>query len=252
VVIALQILLLTGFIGLQLPTATGNNLLNSVKLEGQTVLMQLPQTWQLKVLNVCPELAVPVKKLRFDSYTPLAPVAIFLGYAFGFPIATVAAGLFLLTGLLGPSFGVYPFASGGGLEYYAQPGFGYLIGVIFATWAVAKINEGPRTSLRQLGGLAAGIISLHLIGMTYVLVCSLAFAFVDAGSGSPSWLPWVFEQIRNLSWYSMPYDAMFGIVLIGLGFPVRYLVSILTAPDIGLKSRADLMAQKRMEEILHY
>jgi len=252
VVIALQIMLLTGFIGLQLPTATGNNLLNSVRVETQSLLVQLPPAWQQKALQLCPELSAPVGKLRFDSYTPQAPVAIFLGYVFGWPVATIAATLFLAAGLVGPLFGVYLFASGGGLDYYAQPGFGYLLGMIFATWVVAKINDGPRTSVRQVGGLAAGVVGLHLVGIAYVLASSLVFAFADSNLNSPSWLPWVFEQIRNLSWYSMPYDAIFGIILIGLGFPIRYLVSVLTAPDIGLKSRADVIAQKRMEEILHY
>lgn len=252
VLIALQILFLGAFITVELPTATGHNLLNYGHLQAQRLIDYLPSKYQAQVYEAAPELAGSVKKIRYDSYSPEAPIAIFLGYCFGTPIAPLAAALFVLAGLVGPAFGVYLFASGGGFEYYAQPGFGYLLGMILVAFLVGKITEKARTSLRQVAGLAAGVVSLHLVGILYVLGCSLAFAFSEGGAGGPNWQPWVFEQLRNLSWYSLPYDAFFGFVLIGLGFPIRYLVGVLTAPDIGLKSKADVLAQQQIEEILQY
>jgi biotin transporter BioY len=252
VMIALQIMLLSSFVSLTLPTATGHNLLNYGRVQVQSLVAVTPQLWQTRINRALPELNKPVNKLRYDAYTPEAPVAFLLGYVFGFPIATIAVAIFAVSGLVGPLFGVYLFASGGGLDYWNQPGFGYILGMIAASLVVAKITKGPRTSLRQSLGLVAGVITLHLFGIVYVLGCSLGCAFFDAGVGGPNWLPWVFEQIRNLSWYAMPYDAIFGLVLIGLGFPLRSLVGMLTAPDIELKSRADVKAQRQIEEILQY
>lgn len=249
--LALQILFLSSFVGLSLPTATGHNLLNVCRLRAQAVAHLLPAAWQSKLYKSFPELTPPVKQIRTDMYTPQAPVALFLGYAFGNPVAPIAAALFLAIGTIGPAFGIYLFASGGGLDYYSQPGFGYLIGMIAATYVVGRITGESRTSMRQIAALACGTFVLHFVGILYVLGASLIFAFVDGGRSGPEWLPWVFEQIRNLSWYPLPYDAIFGMALIGLGFPVRRIVSVLTAPDISLRSKADIVAQQRIEELLH-
>ena len=252
VLIALQVLFLSSFVTVQLPTGTGKNLLNCVRVGAQYIVQELPPRWQPQARQLVPELMQPVSTLRWDAYSPQAPTAIFLGYAFGWPIATIAAALFLVSGFLRPFFGYYLFASGGGLDYYLQPGFGYLLGMVLATWATAKISGAARTSLRQVGALLAGLLCIHVTGVVYILACSLSLSFVDVGVINAEWLPWVFEQIRNLSWYSLPYDAIFGLVLIGLGFPIRYLVGMLTAPDIGLKSRADIQAQQQIEELLHF
>ncbi len=249
-VIGLQLLFVSAFVSLRLPTATEHNLINLGRSQAQQLIGLLPETAQQKVYKSLPDLALPLKNLRYDTYTPQAPVAIFIGYVLGYPLATIAAVLFLLAGTIGPFFGVYIFASGGGADYYTQPGFGYLIGMVVATFLVGKITQPEtRTSARQVAALVAGIVSLHLIGLLYVLGCSLFFGLAESTSG-PDWLPWVFEQARNLSWYPLPYDAIFGLALIGLGFPIRYLVGVLSAPDIGLKSQADILAHQRMEELL--
>jgi biotin transporter BioY len=249
-VIGLQLLFVSAFVSVQLPTATEHNLINLGRSQAQQLIGLLPETARQKVYKSLPDLGLPLKNLRYDTYTPQAPMAIFIGYVLGYPIATIAAVLFLLAGTIGPFFGVYIFASGGGADYYTQPGFGYLIGMVVATFLVGKITQKEtRTSVRQVAALVAGIVSLHVIGLVYVLGCSLLFGLAESTSG-PEWLPWVFEQARNLSWYPLPYDAIFGLALIGLGFPIRYLVGVLSAPDIGLKSQADILAQQRMEELL--
>ncbi|HMP51291.1 MAG TPA: hypothetical protein PKD05_07015, partial [Candidatus Melainabacteria bacterium] len=42
--------------------------------------------------------------------------------------------------------------------------------------------------------------------------------------------PWIFQYIRNLTWYSLPYDVIFAFLLVGLAFPLRWLVKTLTVP----------------------
>jgi biotin transporter BioY len=251
VLLGLQVFFFSSFIALDLPTATGQNLARWAHLQAKETLDRVPSAWKEKISKFVriPDISTPAKPVRMSLYTPQAPIAILLGYALGWPIATISAGIFILIGMVGPYFGVNPFAAGGGLDYYAQPGFGYLLGMLVATFVVAKITGDKRTSLRQIGALIAGLVTVHSIGLLYLMGSALVFSVLDGAR--PEWLPWVFDQARNLSWCALPYDALFALGLIGLGFPIRYLVEMLTAPDIGLKTQNDRMAQQRIEELLH-
>jgi hypothetical protein len=40
-----------------------------------------------------------------------------------------------------------------------------------------------------------------------------------------------------LSWYTLPYDFICSLILIGLGFPFRWLVNVLVAPDIAVSNK---------------
>lgn len=251
VLLGLQVFFFSSFIAFDLPTATGQNLTRWFQLQANDTISEIPPAVKLKIDKVVPipDIPTPTKPVRVSVYSPQAPIAILLGYTLGWPIATISAGIFILTGLIGPYFGLNPFASGGGLDYYSQPGFGYLLGILAATFVVAKITGDKRTSLRQIGALVAGLITVHAIGLGYLMSSALLFSLME-GAARPEWLPWVFEQARNLSWVSLPYDAVFSLALIGLGFPIRYLVEMLTAPDIGLKTQNDRVAQQRIEELL--
>ncbi|MBS1955819.1 MAG: biotin transporter BioY [Cyanobacteria bacterium SZAS-4] len=251
VLLGLQVFFFSSFIAFDLPTATGQNLKRWSELQASSSIDEIPAAVKLKINKVVPlpDIQPPTKPVRISLYSPQAPIAILLGYALGFPIATISAAIFILIGLVGPYFGLNPFASGGGLDYYSQPGFGYLLGILAATFVVAKITGEKRTSVRQVGALIAGLLTIHSIGLLYLMGSALLFSLLD-GSARPEWLPWVFEQARNLSWCSLPYDAAIGLALIGLGFPIRYLVEMLTAPDIGLKTENDRVAQQRIEELL--
>lgn len=251
VLLGLQVFFFSSFIAFDLPTATGQNLTRWAQAKANEIISEIPPSAKLKIDKIVPipDIPVPTKAVRMSVYSPQAPIAILVGYALGWPIATISAAIFILIGLIGPYFGLSPFASGGGLDYYSQPGFGYLLGILAATFVVAKITGEKRTSLRQVGALVAGLITVHAIGLLYLMSSALLFSMLE-GAARPEWLPWVFEQARNLSWVSLPYDAVFALLLIGAGFPIRYLVEMLTAPDIGLKTQNDRVAQQRIEELL--
>ncbi len=250
VLLGLQVFFFSSFIALDLPTATGQNLARWAQLQAKESLEQVPLGWKEKisVFVRLPDISTPAKPIRMSLYTPQAPIAILLGYALGWPIATIAAGIFILVGIIGPYFGLNPLAAGGGLDYFCQPGFGYLLGILAATFVVAKITGDKRTSFRQIAALIAGLVTVHAIGLLYLMGSALIFSVLEGAR--PEWLPWVFDQARNLSWCALPYDALFALLFIGLGFPIRYLVEMLTAPDIGLKTQNDRMAQQRIEELL--
>ena len=133
---------------------------------------------------------------------------------------------------------MYVFAAGSGLKYYLQPGFGYLLGMVGATALVGWLGRGERKSLNQLLSLFAGILCIHGIGLAYLLGICLFGAVNEATGQQLFWSAWMFEEARNLSWYAIPYDLLFSLTLIGISFPFRWLITILTAPDIGLPADA--------------
>jgi BioY family len=163
VLLGLQVLFFSSFIAFDLPTATGQNLTRWAQAQANDLIADIPPSVKLKIDKVVPipDIPLPTKAIRMSVYSPQAPCAIFMGYALGWPIATIAAGIFILIGLVGPYFGLNPFASGGGLDYYAQPGFGYLLGILAATFVVAKITGEKRTSFRQVAALVAGLFTVH-------------------------------------------------------------------------------------------
>jgi biotin transporter BioY len=250
VLLGLQLMFLSSFVAVDLPTGTGRNLIRAAQHSILGGVARLPLPWQERINRSYPNLLNETKPIRFSLYMPQVPVAIFLGYVLGRLIAPIAVGLFVLLGLFGPLIGINPFAGGGGFEYYSQPGFGYLLGMIAGSYVVGWITDERRTSLAQLWALAAGVTSVHLIGLVYLLGSCLIFTLVEGASSGPVWLPWVFEQARNLTWYPLAYDFLFGFILIGIGFPFRYLVNMLTAPDVALKSKGDRIVQQNMEELL--
>ena len=169
VLIGLQMMFLTSFVALDLPTGTGHNLLNVGIRTLSTAVKLIPKPLAEKLKTAHPECFHQSKPIRTTVYTPLAPMAIFLGYVLGKPIGPISVLLFLALGFFGPMFGINPFAGGGGLDYYLQPSFGYLLGLISGSWVIGWITEERRTSLAQLGGLVGGLLSIHLSGL---YICS--------------------------------------------------------------------------------
>ncbi len=70
---------------------------------------------------------------------------------------------------LSPWFSV--FAKGGGLDYLKEPTFGYLIGFIPGAWICGWLafKMPPRIEFLAFSGLC-GLLSIHLIGLSYLLV----------------------------------------------------------------------------------
>lgn len=221
-----------------LPTATRVNLGRFVNISAQHIMVNLPQRWQDEVLAQFPVLNLRMPDVRYSPYVPLAPAAVFLGYVLGVPLGFASACGFLVLALIGPYIGVLPVAAGGGLEYYRQATFGYLLGMALAAWVAGRVTMNEVTSARQLAAVAGGLLLLHLCGLTYLVGSSLGILLFEGEAAYMHWQPWLAESIRNYSWYSLPYDVLFGVAAIGIGFPFRWLTGVLTAPDIAMRGRA--------------
>ena len=251
VLLGLLLMFVVSFLAVDVPAGTGHNLLNAGRHSIVTVIEKLPPLWQDKINHMAPTLLQETKPIRHVLYVPQVPTAVFLGYVLGPQAAAMSIGSFLLLGLIGPSVGINPLAGGGGFDYYSQPGFGYLLGMIACAYVVGLITEERRSSISQVLALVAGVVTVHLIGLAYMVSSCLMFSLMEGVKNGPLWLPWVFEEARNLTWFQIAYDSIFGFVLIGIGFPFRYLVNMLTAPDLALKSRSDKIVQQHMEELLN-
>jgi biotin transporter BioY len=246
VLLAVEFLFLSSFTAFNLPTATAHNWQRYVIRELHKFYRHLPQQWQTNLqLRFSDKLGAIIspdsdslQNMRYSLYVPQAPAAIFLGYTLGWPLALIAAVIYVFFGLFGPLVKIYPFACGSGMNYYLQPGFGYLIGMVVACACVGYVSQGKRTSTKQLLTLLAGLLSIHGIGLAYMLGICLFGTVYDAAGTQLSWATWLFEEARNLSWYALPYDLIFSLALIGVGFPLRWLSSTLTAPDIGVQNSA--------------
>ncbi|MBA3856289.1 MAG: hypothetical protein C0507_05205 [Cyanobacteria bacterium PR.3.49] len=240
VMLGIELLFASTFTSLEIPVPTGKNLAASVQKDAATIQARIPERVKEKVAQYAPSLrfpqmSMPDQQIRYSIYTPQTPVALFVGYTLGWPIATISCATFVVMGLLGPLFNFHPFAGGGGLNYYLEPGFGYLLGMIAATWAVGYITRQSRTSLSQALAVLAGLACVHVVGLAYLLGTCVVLAVIDGNGAQPGWQQWLYQEFRNLSWYQLPYDALFGVLAVGAGFPLRWLSGRLTAPDISAR-----------------
>ncbi len=235
VMLGIELLFAATFTSLEVPVPTGKNIMASFEKEIAFVQSRIPDRFKEKFAQYIPAVRVPTAEIRYSIYTPQTPVAIFVGYTLGWPIATIACAGFLVMGLAGPLFNLHPFAGGGGINYYLEPGFGYLLGMIAATGAVGYITRNARTSLSQALAVVAGLAAVHVTGLAYLLGTCVVLAVIEGNGVQPGWQQWLFQEFRNLSWYQLPYDALFGVLAVGAGFPLRWLSGRLTAPDISVK-----------------
>jgi hypothetical protein len=242
--LSLELLFFASFVSFSVPTPTYRNLERFTHVLELEFVNRLPPDWQLKARERFPVLNEPACPVRYGSYVPLVPLALALAYVLGLPLALAVCSLHFLLGICGPPQGIFLFAGGGGAGYWREPGFGYLLGIVCGAWFSAWINGADdRKSWRQLLGAGGGVTITHLIGLTVVFGGSIAVLLFEGESAYLRFQPWLAEQIRNLSWYTLPYDLSLAVILIALAFPLRLLFGVLTSPDISHRHRPSLEEQ---------
>lgn len=253
ILMGIQLIVFCSFTAFELPTAKGHNLGRALQKAGAHVFSELPTEWKTKVLEKVPPASIltqPSEKVDYSSYYGLAPCAILLGYILGPRLALISFAAFLVLGLAGPLIGLFPFSSGGGLDYYLEPGFGYLLGTLAGAWLCGMITQNRRTSISQLLGVITGLFVIHFCGATYI-VGSYLYHYVVSGSKTfLEWQPWIFGYLRNFSWYSLPWDVVFSLTLVGLAFPLRWLNKNLTSPDSGPPQKKFKYDRKELETMV--
>lgn len=248
VILASQLLCLSSFLGFKLPIATASNVERFWYQSVYQLWETVPANTQEQVFEKLPQAANYCQNckawssggVRYTNYVPQAPLAIFVGYALGPVLGCLAGCIFLVIGLVGPLLNLHIF-SAGGTSYYTQPSFGYLLGMVLACFVTGKLTKDKADSVRQLWAVLAGLACVHLTGLLYLFSAYFLSGMLSAGQASlifgsstgVPWSQWVSQEARNFTYYPLPFDVIFSFCAIGLGFPFRWLVSILTAPDIG-------------------
>lgn len=239
ILLGTQLLFISAFTALSVPVATPSNLsyyLHNLELK---IVHHLPLSLkQYTEQWINPEL--PAVKVHYMYYVPEIPAAILIGCVLGIPGAIASICLFLLEGLIGPIFRIYPFAEGGGWAYFRQPGFGYLLGLLPASALSAWLTTQGRTSFRQLSAVLGGVLLVHLCGLVWMLTsCFVSvLPFGRQASLVLDWHPWLLEEVYNLSLCPLFWDFLFSLVVVGLSFPLRWLINTLTTEDVSVQDEA--------------
>lgn len=152
-----------------------------------------------------------LKNSQVYYYIPQVPIVLFIGALLGPRIGLLSALIYLAAGLAG-----FPvFASGGGLDYYKQPGFGYILGYFVAIYLTGSILRAKASVYSILRAGIIGILAVHLVGIIYLLASILMFK---------NSLYSVMNWILALSGIQIPYDIIIGFIAISLARPIRGLL----------------------------
>ncbi|MEA5535043.1 biotin transporter BioY [Crocosphaera sp. XPORK-15E] len=110
------------------------------------------------------------------------------------------------------------FAQGGGLDYWQQPSFGYILGFMPGAWLCGLMAFQTRTKLESLAisGLS-GLLVIHLCGLIYLL--GLSFL-------SPVTVPHssLFEMIINYSVHPIPGQFVIVCAMAIIAFILRQIL----------------------------
>ncbi len=162
-------------------------------------------------------------QLQMIQYSVQLPLMITVGTLLGPFMGVLAVLLFLTVGLV-----AYPvFASGGGLQYVFQPGFGYLLGGLLCAGVAsqryhtlfqrsAETSTMPGGSIINLFKMVFGLVlTFHAIGIVYLI-----------GLGLGHQLPWeTFPGlVLRLSGEPLIYDFAATAVMLGLVRQLRFLL----------------------------
>ncbi len=107
---------------------------------------------------------------------------ILAGMMLGGKYGSISVLVYIVTGLAG----IPVFTDGGGIWYFLNPKFGYIIGFAIAAFVTGKIvSSGKRRYLRYLAAGMAGIAIIYFVGVIYYWAISyfylgknLSFAFL--------------------------------------------------------------------------
>jgi len=132
---------------------------------------------------------------------PQVPAVIFIGALLGRKFAITSIIFYILLGL----FLLPVFALGGGISYFAQYGFGYILAYIPAVWLLGwALKDGLNLKSAALGVLYA-VLAIHLIGIGYMAVI--------AGIKGDGWA-FMKGWIINQSGWKVVFDYILSFALV--------------------------------------
>lgn len=146
-------------------------------------------------------------------YIPQIPIVLMIASMLGVRLGILAVIIYIIAGLAG----LPVFAGGGGMNYYLQHGFGYIIGFIPGVFTAGNIISVKPKSLTKLRAALVGVTSVHVTGIIYlaaVLLVKHESIFT------------IFGWIWQLSGMQFFYDIIYAFIAILIGRLLRKLLWI--------------------------
>lgn len=151
--------------------------------------------------------------IKSYEYIPQIPMVFFIVALMGRKFGITAIVLYIILGMFFPVF-----ALGGGLSYLFEYGFGYILAYLPAVFFAGTLMKGKTDYLRIPVIALAGVVTIHILGILYMLfVSTLRHA------------PWelVASWISSQSGVQILYDLFFTIIALILGKQFRKLFWII-------------------------
>ena len=146
---------------------------------------------------------------------PQIPVIMFVCSALEKRMAVLSVALYLLLGIT-----VFPFfALGGGIHYFSEYSFGYLLSYFPAALIATSFLNRKRSFLNMFLAAVCGVLIIHVFGFLYMLIIAL---FKHDGAAFIS--GWITYQ----SGIKILYDFVLSFVLILIGKYIYHLIRFLT------------------------
>lgn len=136
-------------------------------------------------------------------FIPQIPIIMFICSILGKRMALTSVLLYLIIGL----FFVPVFALGGGIRYFGEYGFGYILAYIPALLIAGKLLD-KYSFLDMIKATLAGVFTIHICGILYMIIIAL----IKQAGGMFIW-GWITAQ----SGLKIVYDLIASFVLILIG-----------------------------------
>ena len=151
--------------------------------------------------------------IKSYEYIPQIPMIFFIVALMGRKFGITAIILYIILGMFFPVF-----ALGGGVSYLFEYGFGYILAYLPAVFFAGTLLKGKTDYLRIPVISTVGVITIHVLGILYML-------FISTLRNAPWEL--VTSWIVSQSSVQILYDIFFTIIAVILGKQVRKLLWII-------------------------
>lgn len=144
------------------------------------------------------------KITRIFYYIPQIPIALMIPAIIGPGLGLFSVISYIAAGISG----IPIFAGGGGVDYYSQLGFGYILGFIPGVYTAGNILSGKEKPFLYFRAAFVGVTFIHLVGILY-LIMVLLFKHESIFA--------IFGWIWQLSGIQFFHDLIFGVFAIFTG-----------------------------------
>lgn len=128
---------------------------------------------------------------------PQIPVVMFVCSVLGKKMALTSVFLYIIAGL----FFIPVFALGGGLKYFGEYGFGYILAYIPAVFIAGNILSKKYSFSKMFKAAIFGVLTIHILGILYMVIIALikqsGITFIQGWINAQSGLKIIYDIITS-------------------------------------------------------